>query len=135
MSDGRKTVFIRNGDKIFSSITGAGCMCTSLIGTFCAVCGNYLKAASAGILTLCLAGEKAIENFMGTEFGSGSFRTFLIDSVFNLQKKTLRKEEKLMFHYKTDYSLYLVTDSAMLHGITLEEAVEQAVVGGLRLFS
>lgn len=36
-----------------------------------------------------------------------------------------------MFHYKTDYSLYLVTDSAMLHGITLEEAVEQAVTGGV----
>ncbi|MDI9483272.1 MAG: hydroxyethylthiazole kinase [Bacillota bacterium] len=95
VSDGRKTVFIRNGDKMFSSITGTGCMCTSLIGTFCAVCGNYLKAASAGILALCIAGEKAIENLMGTEFGSGSFRTFLIDSVFNLQKKDFLERGKI----------------------------------------
>jgi len=85
VSDGRKTIFIRNGDKMFSSITGAGCMCTSLIGTFCAVNRNYLTAASAGILALCIAGEKAIENLTGTEFGSGNFRTSLIDSVFRLQ--------------------------------------------------
>jgi len=36
-----------------------------------------------------------------------------------------------MFRYKTDYSLYLVTDSTMLRGITLEEAVEQAILGGV----
>ncbi|HEY8500187.1 MAG TPA: thiamine phosphate synthase [Clostridia bacterium] len=36
-----------------------------------------------------------------------------------------------MFRYKTDYSLYLVTDSKVLHGITIEEAVEQAVLGGV----
>jgi thiamine-phosphate pyrophosphorylase len=38
-----------------------------------------------------------------------------------------------MFRYKTDYSLYLVTDSTMLSGITLEEAVEQAVLGGVTI--
>jgi len=71
VSDSRKTVFIRNGDKMFSSVTGTGCMCTSLIGTFCAVCDNYLTAASAGILALCISGEKAIEKLTNIEFGSG----------------------------------------------------------------
>ncbi|NLG89719.1 MAG: thiamine phosphate synthase [Clostridiaceae bacterium] len=38
-----------------------------------------------------------------------------------------------MFQYKTDYSLYLVTDSTMLRGMSLEEAVEQAVLGGVTI--
>jgi len=85
VSDGRKTVFIRNGDKMFSSTTGTGCMCTSLIGTFCAVCDDYVTAASAGILALCISGEKAVEKLTQTDSGSGSFRTYLIDSVFGLR--------------------------------------------------
>jgi len=36
-----------------------------------------------------------------------------------------------MFYKKIDYSLYLVTDSTMLRGITLEKAVEQAISGGV----
>lgn len=95
VSDGRKTVYIRNGDKMFSSITGAGCMCTSLIGAFCAVCGNYLATASAGILALCVSGEKAIEKLTHTEFGSGSFRAFLIDSVFGLIGKDFTERGKI----------------------------------------
>jgi hydroxyethylthiazole kinase len=95
VSDNRKTVFIRSGDKMFSSVTGAGCMCTSLIGTFCAVCDNYFTAASAGILALCISGEKAIEKLTHTEFGSGSFRTVLIDSVFGLQSKDFIERGKI----------------------------------------
>ncbi|HAA24996.1 MAG TPA: hydroxyethylthiazole kinase [Ruminiclostridium sp.] len=95
VSDGRKTVFIRNGDKMFSSITGAGCMCTSLIGTFCAVCDDYVAAASAGILALCISGEKAVEKLTRADSGSGSFRTFLIDSVFGLQGRDFIERGKI----------------------------------------
>lgn len=38
-----------------------------------------------------------------------------------------------MSHYKTDCSLYLVTDSTMLRGVSLEEAVEQAILGGVTI--
>ena len=34
---------------------------------------------------------------------------------------------------RVDYTLYLVTDRSMLSGMTLEEAVEQAILGGVTL--
>jgi len=78
-----KIVFIEQGHKMLSAVTGTGCMCTSLIGAYCAVTKSYFKAAAAGVLTMDLAGEKAYERLKTSDEGSGSFKTKLMDSIFN----------------------------------------------------
>lgn len=78
-----KAVFIDKGHKMLSTVTGTGCMCTSLIGAYCAVSRSYFEAAVAGILTMDLAGEKAYKNLKTIDEGSGSFKMKLMDSIFN----------------------------------------------------
>lgn len=81
-----KTIFIDKGHKMLSTVTGTGCMCTSLIGTYCAVTKNYFEAAVAGVLTMDLAGEKAYGRLKTKDEGSGSFKAKLIDSIFNFMR-------------------------------------------------
>ncbi|MBC2581910.1 hydroxyethylthiazole kinase [Clostridium sp. DJ247] len=80
-----KTIFINKGHKMLSTVTGTGCMCTSLIGTYCAVTKDYFSATVAGILTMGLAGEKAYEKLTSGNNGSASFKVKLIDSIFNFK--------------------------------------------------
>lgn len=78
-----RTIFIGRGHKMLSTVTGTGCMCTSLIGAYCAITSSYFDAATAGILTMDLAGEKAYEKLKTIDEGSGTFKMRLMDSIFN----------------------------------------------------
>lgn len=91
VSNGRKTYFVENGHKMLSAVTGTGCMCTSLIGAYCAVSKDYLEAATAGVLTMGLAGEKAYEKLTEGDIGSGSFRVNLIDCIYGLTGKDIEE--------------------------------------------
>ena len=95
VSDGRKIFSLKNGNKMLSSVTGTGCMCTSLIGAYCGVSNNYLLAAAAGILTMSIAGEKAYENLSKDNSGSGSFRVNLINAVYNFSGMDFKKRGKI----------------------------------------
>lgn len=83
ISNGTKTTFIKNGHKMLSTVTGTGCMCTSIIGTYCAVTKDYFTAAAAGVMTMGVAGERAYEKLASIDGGSGSFKVRLIDSISN----------------------------------------------------
>lgn len=95
VSKGVKTLFIDSGHKMLSTVTGTGCMCTSLIGTYCAVTGDYFTAAAAGILTMGVSGEKAYKKLTSSDNGSGSFKVKLIDSVFQLTGKDVEERGKI----------------------------------------
>jgi len=95
VSKGGKTLFIDNGHKMLSAVTGTGCMCTSLIGACCAVTKDYFTAVAAGILTMGISGEKAYEKLISSDNGSGIFRVKLIDSVFQLTGKDLEERGKV----------------------------------------
>ncbi|MFL0250567.1 hydroxyethylthiazole kinase [Clostridium neuense] len=84
VSDGNKVMVLKNGTKMLTTVTGTGCMTTSLVGTYCGVTKDYLLAAAAGILTMSMSGEKAYEKLTEAE-GSGNFRVRLIDEVFKLK--------------------------------------------------
>lgn len=95
ITDGDKVFYVHNGHEMLSTITGTGCMCTSLIGSFCGVTDDYLNAATAGIMAMGIAGEKAYKSLVQGEVGSGSFRARLLDMVFILTGEDLTKEGKV----------------------------------------
>jgi len=90
VSDGKKLCLIENGHQIMSRITGTGCMCTSLIGTFSGVTRDYFLSTAAGILTMGLSGDFAVGSLKDME-GAGTFRLRLFDSVFNLSEQDILK--------------------------------------------
>ena len=47
VSDGEKSISIKNGHEMLTSVTGTGCMTTSLIGTYAGVTKDYLISSSS----------------------------------------------------------------------------------------
>lgn len=85
LTDGETTYLLRNGCATMSRITGSGCMLTALMGAFCgAMPGEPLPAACAAAAAMGVAGEVAEAKRLAHGTGSATFRTDLIDAVFNL---------------------------------------------------
>jgi len=102
ISDGERVVLVDNGDPWLKTITGTGCMATTMIAAFCAVEQDHLLAASGGLIAFGLAAELAAAVGQvsipapGTAamesrptgqppaFGPGSFKVALFDALYNL---------------------------------------------------
>ena len=90
LTDGTETVLLRNGCATMSRITGSGCMLTALLGAFCgANAERPLPAAAAAVAAMDLAGERAEALRLQKGTGNATFRTDLIDAVFNLTEEEL----------------------------------------------
>lgn len=94
VSDGSRTVYLQNGTKLLSQVTGTGCMCTSLVGAFCGASDDYLIAAAGGIISMSIAGELAEEN-SGNK-GTGSFHIAIMDEVSKLNAEILADRGKIL---------------------------------------
>ncbi|KAJ53466.1 hydroxyethylthiazole kinase [Clostridium tetanomorphum] len=90
-----KSYYIANGHKILSKVTGTGCMCSSLIGSFCGGESNYLIAATAGIASMGIAGELAWEKTK--ELGTGSFKSALMDNIYTLNYEAYKERGKIYY--------------------------------------
>lgn len=93
LSDGRRIIFLQNGTKLLSNVTGTGCMCTSLVGSFCGVSKDSLAAAAGGVLCMSLAGELAAEQ--AGETGNGSFHMAIFDAVSKMTAATMERRAKI----------------------------------------
>lgn len=92
LSDGTQTVLIRGGVPTMSRVTGSGCMLTALLGAFCGANPERpLAAAAAAVAAMDLAGERAEVRRLQNGTGNATFRTDLIDAVFNLTEDELRE--------------------------------------------
>lgn len=90
ISDGNRVVVLRNGCTAMSRITGSGCMLTALISTFCgAVPQQPFKATCTAMAVMGVCGELAEERRIQNGTGNATFRTDLIDAVFNLTEQQL----------------------------------------------
>ena len=90
VTDGGQTILLRNGCATMARITGSGCMLTSLLGAFCgADPGHPFGAAWAAIAAMGVAGDLAEERRLRNGTGNATFRTDLIDAVFNLTEEQL----------------------------------------------
>lgn len=94
ISDSNSNYIIDNGEAIMSKITGSGCMLTSILAAFCGVT-NPLDAAITGSLSMTISGQLANKKTLYNKEGSGSFRTYLIDELYNMNDEKLMKYSKL----------------------------------------
>ncbi|CUX22688.1 hydroxyethylthiazole kinase [Clostridium sp. C105KSO13] len=90
ITNGEQTVVLRNGCRTMARITGSGCMLTSLVGTFCgAMPGDPFTATVTAMAVMGVCGELAEQRRLINKTGNATFRTDLIDAVFNLTETQL----------------------------------------------
>ena len=90
ISDGSKIAFVENGHPMLGKLSGTGCMCSSLIGSFCGASPDEtFMAAAAAMACMGVAGEIAYEK--AGHLGVGSFHIALRDAVSRMDDKTLER--------------------------------------------
>ena len=94
LSDGKTTIAIYGGDEMMPLITGSGCMLSSLVGS-CAGAVDPFNGTLLAILAMNKAGEKARAKVDENNLGTGSFRTFLIDALYQTDAEELVNESKI----------------------------------------
>lgn len=76
VTDGEKTALISNGCKMMSLVTGTGCMLGVITASFLA-CADAFDSAVLGCGFFGVCGELS-----STPFGTGSFKTILLDCIY-----------------------------------------------------
>lgn len=94
ISDGEKIYCINNGHEKLSSVTGTGCMASSLIGVCCGVGEEAIYGATLGVMIMGTSGEKANNRLKANE-GLGSFKVYLIDEVSNFKADDIKERGKI----------------------------------------
>ncbi len=91
ISDGERTAVLRNGCATMARVTGSGCMLTTLIAAFCGANDDYFTATVSAMATMGVAGEIAEQKRLEKGTGNATFRTDLIDAVFNMTTEILER--------------------------------------------
>ena len=92
VSDGERVVAVANGDELLGTVSGTGCMCTAVTGSFLAVRRDAgLEAACEALVAFGVAGEDAAAGAAGP----GSFHVALYDALYNLDPETLDRRARL----------------------------------------
>ena len=94
LSDGKTTIAVYGGDEMMPSITGSGCMLSAIVGA-CVGATNPFEGSLLAILAMNKAGEKARAKVDENNLGTGSFRTFLIDALYNTDAEELMNKSKI----------------------------------------
>lgn len=92
VSDGKRTITLRNGHALMDCVSGTGCMASSVVGCYVGANGVSVDSVAAAISAFSIAGEVAEP----ISKGPGSFKVNLLDSLFNLtaeQFDSMRKAE------------------------------------------
>jgi len=93
VSDGKRIVLIENGHPMLGNLTGTGCMCSSLIGSFnAAVKDDPFGASLAAMICMGIAGEIASEK--AERLGNGSFHMALHDAISLMDAQTFERMAK-----------------------------------------
>ena len=80
LSDGERVLVVDNGHPWLTTLTGTGCMATTVIAAFAAVADDPLVAAACALAYYGHAAERAAAHAKGP----ASFKTALLDALFNL---------------------------------------------------
>ncbi|TYP56164.1 hydroxyethylthiazole kinase [Thermosediminibacter litoriperuensis] len=88
VTDGDRVAYVDNGHRWMGTITGAGCMLASVIGSFCGVERDCFKASIAALVAFGLAGELAAER--PEVRGPASFKVCFFDELYNLTEEKIR---------------------------------------------
>ena len=93
ITDGENIIYVKNGHKIMSAVTGTGCMTASLTAVYCSISKDLFLGTAAGIIYMGIAGEKAFS--AAGDHGSGSFRTALIDEIYKTDGNNIMEKAEL----------------------------------------
>lgn len=85
VTDGKHTLLVENGHPLMGSISGTGCMASSVTAAFCAESENHMTATAAALASFDLAGERAA----AVAHGPQSFKVALFDELANLTPQDL----------------------------------------------
>ena len=91
VADGRRALGVDNGHPYLTTLTGTGCMSTTMVAAFAAVEPDGLVAAAAGLACFGLAAERAAEQARGP----GSFKAALLDALYHLQPADLEQGARI----------------------------------------
>lgn len=92
VSDGKDIAYIDNGHVMLTTVTGTGCMSTSVIACFAGMQKDYFRAAIGGLVTFGIAGELAAKT---TDGKPGSFHTQLYDAMKQLTEQDILRMAKV----------------------------------------
>lgn len=97
ITDGKTTFQVKNGNSLMSKVTGTGCMCTSLIASYLGSGGDSLTSALAGVVSMGIAGDIALERLpLASGFGgSGSLKVYMLDAIYRLSDEDIVKRGKI----------------------------------------
>ena len=89
VADADRAFAIHNGSPIMGKITGAGCMLTCVVAAYAVANPDaLLEGVVAAVANMGVAGEIA-ETRMQPVDGNASFRTYLIDALYNMNGQAL----------------------------------------------
>ena len=94
VSNGNVAVAINNGHHLLPKITGTGCMCTSLVASYCGVSKDKIfEATVLGVLTMGIAGEIAYEK--SANEGLGTFHKEIFNAIDKFDENILNQKANL----------------------------------------
>ena len=89
VADAGRAVAIRNGAPIMGKITGTGCMLSCVVAAYAVANPDaLLEAVVAAVAGSGVAGEMALARMQPVD-GNASFRTYLIDALYNMNGQAL----------------------------------------------
>ena len=88
ITDGKRVCRIKRGTDMFTFISGAGCITSSVMGAFAAVEKDMFIVAVCALYTMAICGEKSAK----VSNGPGDFYPNLLNYVFNLHNCDIDEE-------------------------------------------
>lgn len=94
ISDGNRTIRIKNGSPMLTMVTGVGCMVGAIATAAAAVENDFLKAAASAVLSMGIAGDIAAEEIEENP-APGTYRVKLFDNIYSLTQDKFVKRSKI----------------------------------------
>lgn len=88
VTDGKRVAYVENGHELMGSISGTGCMLSSVAACYAGVEEDYFKASLAALTAFGLAGELAAAR-PGVR-GPASFKACFFDEIYNLTEENIK---------------------------------------------
>lgn len=86
ITDGKKTIFIENGNLMMPKVTGLGCTASALTGAFCAINKNYLEACANTMAVMGICGEIAVKD----SNGPASLQMNFLDKLYTITEEEVK---------------------------------------------
>lgn len=91
VADENRVYAIRNGHKMMSLVTGAGCQLSALTSAYVAADKEHiLESVCATVSVMGISGELAYRRMAEVD-GNASYRNYIIDAVYNMTDETLKE--------------------------------------------